>query len=60
MKPEAFILDTLAEAYYANGLYREALETIDQALRTGPDPVEHYMRQREKFEQALGRGRQTP
>lgn len=60
LKPEAFILDTLAEAYYANGLYREALETIDQALRTGPDPVEHYMRQREKFEQALGRGRQTP
>jgi len=49
---EPYILDTLAEAYYANGLYRKALETIKQALAENPENRGYYLEQMEKFEKA--------
>ncbi|MBW2064130.1 MAG: M48 family metalloprotease [Deltaproteobacteria bacterium] len=42
-------LDTLAEAYYANGLVEEAIRTIDEAISLAPEGVEYYEKQREKF-----------
>lgn len=46
-------LDTLAEAYYANGKYREALETIQKALLEEPSNRDYFLKQKEKFEEAL-------
>ena len=40
LSPEPFILDTLAEAYYINGRYADAVSTINEASRrTGPSKV---------------------
>jgi Zn-dependent protease with chaperone function len=58
LSPEPFILDTLAEAYYINGRYEDALSAIDEALSKGPQDQSHYMEQREKFEKALKGGLQ--
>jgi len=53
INPEPYVLDTLAEAYYVNGRYREALAAINEALaKVGPDR-EHYLKQKEKFQRAL-------
>ncbi len=52
---EPHILDTLAEAYYANGRYRKALETIKQALAKRPDNRDYYLKQLAKFEKAVTR-----
>jgi tetratricopeptide (TPR) repeat protein len=46
---EAFILDTLAEAYYANGLRREAIETITEAISLATSNRAYYEKQLEKF-----------
>ena len=54
--PAPHILDTLAEAYYINGHYEDALAAIDEAIaRDGPER-DHFLKQREKFQRAL-RGR---
>jgi tetratricopeptide (TPR) repeat protein len=58
LKPEPFVWDTLAEAYYANGLYEESLEAIKQAILMGTDNRAHYLKQKKKIEEALKR-RQT-
>jgi len=42
-------LDTLAEAYYANGLIHEAIKTIEQAISLATERVEYYEGQLEKF-----------
>jgi Zn-dependent protease with chaperone function len=52
MKPAPYILDTLAEAYHANGLHEKAIETIKQALTMNPDDRAYYESQLDKFEQA--------
>lgn len=53
INPEPHILDTLAEAYYINGRYEEALAAIEEALaKSGPDRG-HFLKQREKFQRAL-------
>ena len=51
LKPEPFILDTLAEALFQNGRPSEALRVIETALALNPDRelVEHLTRQKEKF-----------
>jgi Zn-dependent protease with chaperone function len=46
------ILDTLAESYYINGMYDEALDAIQQAISLGPDNLEYYQGQMEKFKKA--------
>ena len=50
------ILDTLAEAYYINGRYADALSAINEAISVGGPQQSHFLKQKEKFERAL-RGR---
>jgi Zn-dependent protease with chaperone function len=52
LKPEAHILDTLAESYYVNGLYGQAIVVIRQALAMGPKDRNYYEGQLRKFEEA--------
>ena len=53
LSQEPHILDTLAEALYANGLYEEALEIINEALRKAPPNRPYFLKQRQKFERAV-------
>jgi len=53
LSPEPDILDTLAEAYYINGRYADALSTIDEAISKGGPQQSHFLKQREKFEKTL-------
>jgi Zn-dependent protease with chaperone function len=53
VSPEPFILDTLAEAYYINGLYADALSTINEALSVDGPQRNYFLKQKEKFEKAL-------
>jgi Zn-dependent protease with chaperone function len=53
LKPDAHILDTLAEAYYVSGRYLEALATIRQALDKKPENIKYFLDQQEKFRKAL-------
>jgi tetratricopeptide (TPR) repeat protein len=48
---EANILDTLAEAYYVNQQYDEAIETEERALELAPE-LEPLQNQLEKFREA--------
>ena len=52
LKKEAFILDTLAEAYLANGRYREALAAARRALEIARDNFGYYRKQLAKTEAA--------
>ncbi|MFZ2447267.1 MAG: M48 family metalloprotease [Syntrophobacteraceae bacterium] len=56
IKPAPHILDTLAEAYYVNGRYEDALAAINEAIKQGGPERDHFLKQREKFRRAL-RGR---
>ena len=47
-KAPAF-LDTLAEAYYVNGLIQEAVKTIEEAITLATNGREYYERQLKKF-----------
>jgi len=49
LKERPFILDTLATAYWANGLIDEALATEEKALRLDPNNRAFYLAQLEKF-----------
>jgi tetratricopeptide (TPR) repeat protein len=51
--PEPYALDTLAEAYFVNGRYREALETIQRAIDMKPDNLKYLLDQQKKFAKAL-------
>jgi len=46
-------LDTLAEAYYVNGFYDQALETSKEALQKASKNREYFARQMKKFEKGL-------
>jgi Zn-dependent protease with chaperone function len=48
------ILDTLAESYFANGMYAEALHTGEQALKLAKKNRSYYLEQLEKFKEANG------
>ena len=48
-------LDTLAEAYYANGLYDQALTIIREALDKATENRDYLIRQQGKFRDALDR-----
>ncbi len=56
LKNAIYILDTLAESYYVNGNYEEALGIGKQALElAGPkDDRFYYKKQLKKFENAVG------
>ncbi len=49
LKKEAYILDTLAEAYYVNGMRQKALEVIEEAIALKPENIDYYLGQRERF-----------
>ena len=49
LKEHGYILDTLATAYWANGLVEEAVATELEAIRLDPDNRTYYLRQLEKF-----------
>jgi Zn-dependent protease with chaperone function len=53
LDPAPIFLDTLAEAYYANGMYAEAVSTIDEAISQGGKLHAYLLKQKEKFEKAL-------
>jgi Zn-dependent protease with chaperone function len=59
MKPAPYILDTLAESYYVNGLHEKATMTIKQALAMQPEDRTYYENQLRKFEQAAVDQRMT-
>ena len=48
------IWDTLAESYYINGMYRDAVDAGKQALSRAASKRSYYEDQLEKFEQAAG------
>jgi Zn-dependent protease with chaperone function len=51
--PAPDILDTLAEAYYVNGMYEDALTTIEAAIGEGGKMHDYLLKQKKKFENAL-------
>ena len=59
LNPKPFILDTLAEAYFVNGMHREAIEAIDLAIAGEEGDKSQYLKQKQKFEQALRALRST-
>ena len=48
------ILDTLAESYFVNGRYEEAIETEKQALSIAKKDRSLYKKQLEKYKSAAG------
>jgi len=56
-QPDPYVLDTLAEAYYVNGRYEEALAAIRQAIAQKPDKISYYLEQEKKFRDALEKER---
>jgi Zn-dependent protease with chaperone function len=56
LQPAPHVLDTLAEAYFANGKYAEAVAVGSQALAAATGDRSHYEAQLERFRQALRRG----
>ena len=48
------ILDTLAESYYVNGMYAEAIHAGEQALKLAKKNRSYYLDQLEKFKKAAG------
>ena len=53
LKKEVHIKDTLAEAYFVNGMYIEAIEIGSQALKMARSNRTYYEKQLEKFKEAL-------
>jgi len=52
LESQPYILDTLAEAYYANNRYQEAHAAIQKALAKEPQNRDYFLKQLEKFERA--------
>jgi hypothetical protein len=53
-------LDTLAEAFYANGMIEEAIEIIEEAMSLATDDREYYEKQLRKFLTATRKGASPP
>ncbi len=49
LERNAPFLDTLAEAFFANGLTGEAVKAIDEAIALAEDRRDYYLAQRERF-----------
>ena len=49
LQPRGYILDTLATAYWANGLLDEAIRSEEQAAQTDPPQRRYYQAQIAKF-----------
>lgn len=48
--PQPHILDTLAESYFINGAYEEAIAAIQEAIAKKPADMAYYKKQLKKFE----------
>ena len=55
LKPEAMILDTLAEAFLVNGRPDIALQIARQVLARNPSNRAYYQAQEERFKQAMNK-----
>jgi len=53
LMPRAHILDTLAESYYVNGDFKQALQAGKQALHLATENRDYYLKQVIRFEKAL-------
>ncbi len=53
LKPVPHVLDTLAEAYFVNGLKEQAVAVERKALAMAPKNREYYEQQLKKFQEAL-------
>lgn len=53
LKQTPYILDTLAESYYVNELYKLAVEAEKKALEMNPDNRRYYEEQLRKFEKKV-------
>ena len=53
LDPAPMILDTLAEAYFANGRSDQALQVIQQVLAKNPANRSYYQAQEKRFKQAM-------
>jgi len=62
LDPQPHVLDTLAESYFINGAYDEAIAAIQQAISKKPDDMAYYNKQLKKFEdhRRSDRGKQQP
>lgn len=52
LDPDPMYIDTLAEAYYAQGKFDLAIAIIKEAIADGPDDMDYYQGQLEKFQKA--------
>ncbi len=57
LKPDPTILDTLAEAYLANGRPDLSLRIVEEILAGDPDNREYFEGQRERFTKAWEKGK---
>ena len=48
-----YILDTLAEAYYVNGFFEQAVQLAEEVMKMDLKNPEYYEKQLKKFKQAL-------
>ena len=53
LSKEPYILDTLAEAYYANNDFNAAIETEEKALSSVKDNRPYYLNQLSKFKKTM-------
>jgi tetratricopeptide (TPR) repeat protein len=52
LEQSSYILDTLAESYFVNGMNREAIEAGERALKLAKENRSYYKEQLEKFRKA--------
>ncbi len=53
LSPQPNVLDTLAEAFYVNGRYKEAIAVINEAISMGGHDLDYLQKQKKRFERAL-------
>ncbi len=56
IRPNSYILDTLAECFFINGYVEKAIETEREALIRANSNTEYYKRQLSRFREALKKG----
>jgi Zn-dependent protease with chaperone function len=53
LKSSQYILDTLAEAYYVNGYFKQAVQLAEKVMKMDLKNPEYHEKQLKKFKQAL-------
>jgi len=53
IEPSPYIYDTLAESYFVNGMYQEAVKASEHALKLAKENRAYYREQLEKFRTAV-------